>query len=108
MLGRLLVAAIAGVVVWKYRDSIREYAQGNAGPAREKLDGILGTMKDRSETLLDQAKEQISTRLDTAREKLRGERSSPGKKTYRVVLSAHDGAHAGNPATRLRSPRHRR
>src|SRR5678815_2068022 len=57
MLGRLLVAAIAGVVVWKYRDSIREYAQGNAGPAREKLDGILGTMKDRSETLLDQAKD---------------------------------------------------
>jgi len=40
MLGRLLVAAIAGVVVWKYRDSIREYAQGNAGPAREKLDGM--------------------------------------------------------------------
>ena len=39
-------------------------------------------MKDRSETL-DQAKEQISTLLDTAREKLRGERSSPGKKTYR-------------------------
>jgi hypothetical protein len=79
MLGRLLVAAIAGVVAWKYRDSIREYAQGNAGPAREKLDGILGTMKDRSETLLDQAKEQISTRLDTAREKLRGGALEPGQ-----------------------------
>ena len=79
MLGRLLVAAIAGVVAWKYRDSIREYAQGNAGPAREKLDGILGTMKDRSETLLDQAKEQISTRLDTAREKLRGGALGPGQ-----------------------------
>lgn len=79
MLGRILVAAIAGVVVWKYRDSLREYAQGNAGPAREKLDEMLGTMKDRSESLLDQAKEQISTRLDTAREKLRGGGFEPGQ-----------------------------
>ena len=73
MLGRVLVAAIAGVVVWKYRDSLREYAKGNEGPAREKLADMLQTVQQRSETLLDRTKEQISTRLDTAREKLRQE-----------------------------------
>ena len=72
MLGRVLVAAIAGVVVWKYRDSLREYAKGNEGPAREKLAELLGTVQERSETLLDRTKEHISARLHTAREKLRG------------------------------------
>jgi hypothetical protein len=73
MLGRVLVAAIAGVVVWKYRDSLREYAKGNDGPAREKLADLLGTVQERSATLLDRTKEHISTQIDTAREKLRGE-----------------------------------
>jgi hypothetical protein len=49
MLGRVLVAAIAGLVVWKYRDSLREYAKGNAGPAREKVDGLLRTVQQASE-----------------------------------------------------------
>ena len=71
MLGRVLIAAITGIVVWKYRDSIREYARGNAGPARETVDGLLQTVQEKSETLLDRAKEQISSRLDTAREKVR-------------------------------------
>jgi 2',3'-cyclic-nucleotide 2'-phosphodiesterase (5'-nucleotidase family) len=71
MLGRLLVAAITGVVVWKYRDSLREYVKGNAGPAREKVDGLLRTVQEKSETLLDQAKGQLSSRLESAREKVR-------------------------------------
>ena len=78
MLGRVLVAAIAGAVVWKYRDSIREYAKGNDGPAREKLDQLLRTVQEGSESLLDKTKEGISTRLDTAREKLRGRAFEPG------------------------------
>ena len=79
MLGRLLVAAIAGLVVWKYRDSLREYAQGNAGPAREKVDGLLRAMQERSESLLDQAKEQLSSRLESAREKVRMGASEAGR-----------------------------
>jgi hypothetical protein len=71
MLGRFLVAAITGLVVWKYRDSLREYVKGNEGPARERVDGLLRTMQQRSETLLDQAKEQLSSRLGSAREKVR-------------------------------------
>ena len=71
MLGRLLVAAITGMVVWKYRDPIREYARGNAAPARETVDGLLRTVQEKSETLLDKAKGQISSRLDTARERVR-------------------------------------
>ncbi len=71
MLGRLVVAAIAGMVVWKYRDSLREYAKGNQGPAKEKLADLLQTVQQRSETLLDRTKEQISTRLDTAQDRLR-------------------------------------
>lgn len=71
MLGRFLVAAIAGLVVWKYRDSLREYVKGNEGPVREKVDGLLRTVQERSETLLDQAKEQLSSRLGSAREKVR-------------------------------------
>jgi len=66
----VLVLAIAGVVAWKYRDSLSEYVKGNTGPAREKVDGLLRTAQQRSETLLDQAKEQISSRLESAREKI--------------------------------------
>ena len=71
MLGRLLVAAITGLVVWKYRDSLREYAKGNSEPAREKVEGLLRTVQCTSEVLLDQAKEQLSSRLGSAREKVR-------------------------------------
>ena len=70
MLGRLLVATITGMVVWKYRDSLSEYVKGNSGPAREKIDGLLMTAQQRSETLLDRAKEQISSGLGSARDKL--------------------------------------
>jgi len=79
MLGRLVVAAIAGLVVWKYRDPIREYAKGNAGPAREKADELLRTVQQRSETLLDQAKAQLSSRLGSAREKVRVGASEAGR-----------------------------
>jgi hypothetical protein len=72
MLGRVLLAAAAGMLIWKYRDPIREYAKGNEGPARQTIDDILRTVQERSETLLDKTKEHISTRLDTARDKLRG------------------------------------
>ncbi len=75
MLGRVLVAAIAGVVMWKYRDSLREYAKGNAGPAREKVDGLLRTVQQTSETLLDQAKQQLSARLGNVRERVGADRS---------------------------------
>jgi hypothetical protein len=71
MLGRLLVGAIAGMVVWKYRDSLREYVKGNSGPARERMDGLLRTVQEKSEVLLDHAKEQVSSRLESAREKVR-------------------------------------
>jgi len=71
MLGRFLVAAITGLVVWKYRDSLREYAKGNLEPAREKVDGLLRTVQSTSEVLLDQAKEQLSSRLGSVREKVR-------------------------------------
>ena len=79
MLGRVLMAAITGIVVWKYRDSIREYAKGNAAPARERVDGLLRTVQEKSDTLLDKAKEQISSRLDTAREKVRAGAFEPGR-----------------------------
>ncbi|MGH7396863.1 MAG: hypothetical protein ACRELW_04940 [Candidatus Rokuibacteriota bacterium] len=71
MLGRFLVAAVVGLVAWSYRDSIREYTKGNAGPAREKVDGLLRTAQETSETLLDRAKEQISSRLENARARVR-------------------------------------
>lgn len=71
MLGRLLVVTMAGLVAWKYRDSLSEYVKGNTGPAREKIDGLLLTAQQRSETLLDRAKSQISARLEGAREKLK-------------------------------------
>ena len=79
MLGQLLVVAITGLVVWKYRDSLREYVKGNAGPAREKVDGVLRTVQQTSDTLLDQAKEQISSRLESARQKVRAGASEPGR-----------------------------
>jgi F0F1-type ATP synthase membrane subunit b/b' len=79
MLGQLLVVAITGLLVWKYRDSLGEYVKGNARPAREKVDGLLRTAQQTSETLLDQAKEQISSRLESAREKVRAGASEAGR-----------------------------
>ena len=61
MLGRVLLAAIAGMVVWKYRNPLREYAKGNDGPAREKLDEILRTVQERSESVLDKTKASLAT-----------------------------------------------
>jgi hypothetical protein len=71
MLGRILVAIAGGMVVWKYRDSLREYVKGNSGPTRERMDGLLRTVQEKSEVLLDHAKEQLSSRLESAREKVR-------------------------------------
>jgi hypothetical protein len=72
MLGGFIVGAIAGgVMVWKYRDSLRDYLKDNAGPTRDRVDGLLQTVQQRSETLLDQAKEQLSSRLERTREKVR-------------------------------------
>jgi hypothetical protein len=80
MLAGFLVGAIAGgLVVWKYRDSLREYVKGNAGPAREKVDGLLRTVQQKSETLLDQAKEQLSARLESTREKVRAGAPEEGR-----------------------------
>jgi hypothetical protein len=81
MLGRLLVGAIAGMVVWKYRDSLREYVKGNSGPARERMDGLLRTVQEKSEILLDHAKEQLSSRLESAREKVRAGMSEESRGT---------------------------
>ena len=80
MLAGFLVGAIAGgLVVWKYRDALREYVKGNAGPAREKVDGLLRTVQQKSETLLDQAKEQLSARLESTREKVRAGAPEEGR-----------------------------
>lgn len=80
MLGGFIVGAIAGgVVVWKYRDSLRDYVKDNAGPTRERVDGLLRTVQQRSETLLDQAKEQLSSRLERTRDKVRARASAAGR-----------------------------
>ena len=71
MLGRALLAIAGGIVMWKYRDTIREYVSGNSGPARETIDGLLRTVQEKSEVLLDQAKEQLSSRFESARERVR-------------------------------------
>jgi hypothetical protein len=56
MLGRLLLLGITGLAAWKYRDSLREYVKGNAGPAREKV--LLGRSK--SLRALGSAREKLS------------------------------------------------
>jgi hypothetical protein len=79
MLG-IVIVAVAGVVAWKYRDSIAEYVKGNTAPARQRVDELLGTAQQKSEALLDQAKEQISSGLGSARERLKaGESNPPGR-----------------------------
>ena len=81
MLGLLVGAIAGGLVVWKYRDSFRDYVQGNAGPARERVDGLLRTVQETSETLLDQAKAQVASGLESARGKVRGGASEAGRGT---------------------------
>jgi hypothetical protein len=80
MLGRILVA-IGGIVVWKYRDALREYMKGNSAPARDTMDGLLRTVQEKSEVLLDQAKAQVSSRLEAARERVRAGVSEEGRGT---------------------------
>lgn len=70
MLGRLFATAIVAGMVWKYRDSLREYLKGNAGPAREKIDRLLRTVQEKSGGLLDQAKAPRSSRVESTREKV--------------------------------------
>lgn len=101
MLGRFLVAAITGLVVWTYRDPLREYAKGNSGPAREKVDGLLRTVQTTSEALLDQAKEQLSSRLGSARERVRAsgsealEKDRPRSSDSGTSLSRAGSVHFG-------------
>ena len=71
MLGRSFIALAGGLVVWEYRDSLRDYLGGNAGPARARLDDLLQTVQEKSEVLLDQAKDQLSSRIGSARERIR-------------------------------------
>jgi hypothetical protein len=52
---------------------------GNAGPAREKVDGLLRTVQETSETLFDRAKEDISARLESARERIRAGAPETGR-----------------------------
>lgn len=80
MLGRVLVAIAGGVVLWKYRDQVREYVNGNSGPTRDTIDGLLRTMQERSEVLLDQAKAQLSSRLESARERVRARGTAAGSR----------------------------
>jgi hypothetical protein len=81
MLGRILVAIAGGMVVWKYRDALREYMSGNSAPARDTMDGLLRTVQEKSEVLLDQAKAQLSSRLEAARERVRAGVSEEGRGT---------------------------
>jgi len=72
MLGGFILGIVAGgLAVWKWRDSIRDYVQDNAGPARTKADSLLETAQQRSEHLLDRAKEQIASGFERTREKVR-------------------------------------
>lgn len=77
-MGRILVGAIAAGMVWKYRDSLRDYVK-RAGPAREEIDGLLRTVQQKSEVLLDQVKEQLSSRIENTREKVRAGASEAGR-----------------------------
>lgn len=81
MLGRVLVAIAGGMVVWKYRDTIREYVNGNSVPTRDTIDGLLRTMQEKSEVLLDQAKAQVSSRLESARERVRAGGAAAGSRS---------------------------
>ena len=80
MLGRLLVGAIAAGVAWKYRDSLREYVKGNAGPAREQIDRLLRTVQDKSRDLFDPAKSP-SSRIESTRERVAAGASEEGRPT---------------------------
>lgn len=75
----VLVLAVAGVVAWKYRDSLGEYLKGNAEPAREKVDELLRTAQAKSETFMDTAKDRISSGFGSAREKIHRPAPEPNR-----------------------------
>jgi F0F1-type ATP synthase membrane subunit b/b' len=71
MKGFALGVVVGGIAMWVWRDSIREYVQNSAAPARSKADRVLRTVQQKSEGLLDSAKEQIASTLETARDRIR-------------------------------------
>jgi F0F1-type ATP synthase membrane subunit b/b' len=71
MKGFALGAVVGGIAMWVWRDSIREYVQKSAEPARSQADRVLRTVQQKSEGLLDSAKEQIASTLETARDRIR-------------------------------------
>ena len=79
MLGRLLVGALAAGVAWKYRDSLREYVKGNAGPAREQVDRVLRTVQDKSRDLFDPEESPRSARIENTREKVPAGAAAEGR-----------------------------
>lgn len=71
MKGFVLGVVVGGIAMWVWRDSIREFVQKSAGPARSKADLALRTVQQKSEGLLDSAKEQIASTVETARNRIR-------------------------------------
>jgi hypothetical protein len=71
MKGFVLGVVVGGIAMWVWRDSIREFVQNSAGPARSKVDLALRTVQQKSEGLLDSAKEQIASTVETARNRIR-------------------------------------
>ena len=71
MLGFVIGVVAGGLAVWKYRDSLQDYVQGNTSPVRDKVDGLLRTAQEKSETLLDTAKERLSSGIESTRQKVR-------------------------------------
>jgi hypothetical protein len=69
MIRDFIVGAIAGgILVWKWRDAARGYAQAKTRPVRIKVAGSLRTLQQKAEGLADTAKERISTTLESTRE----------------------------------------
>ena len=77
----VLVLAVAGVVAWKYRDSLGEYLKGNAEPTREKVDDLLRTPQEKSETFMDSAKGRISSGFGSARQKIHRPATEPNRES---------------------------
>jgi hypothetical protein len=81
MLARVLVGAIAAGMAWKYRDSIRAYVKGNAGPAREQIDRFVRTVQDKSRVLFDPATSPRSSRSPSTPDKVSVGAAEEGRPT---------------------------
>lgn len=71
MLRFIMGAIVGGIVVWLWRDELREYVDQRTRDVRSRAADRLRLVQEKTESALDTAKQRISSGLESGREAIR-------------------------------------